>query len=107
MQELTTDGLLAALRGWVEIESPTQDVAAVNRMADHVEAKLRAIGAAIERTPGRDGFGDILIGRIAGEQPGPGPAAARPYRYGPPGRHPGRQAALPGGGRPRLWPRDL
>ncbi|MDO9502817.1 M20 family metallopeptidase [Falsiroseomonas sp.] len=72
MQVLTAEGLLAALRGWVEIESPTQDVAAVNRMADHVEAKLRAIGAEIERTPGRDGFGDILIGRIAGQRTGPG-----------------------------------
>ncbi|MGX9966795.1 M20 family metallopeptidase [Roseomonas sp. F4] len=72
MQELTEAALLAALRGWVEIESPTQDVAAVNRMADHVEAKLRAIGARIERIPGTDGYADILIGRIEGEEPGPG-----------------------------------
>ncbi|MGC5198673.1 M20/M25/M40 family metallo-hydrolase, partial [Aphanothece microscopica] len=72
MRELTSDGLLAAVRGWVEIESPTQDAAGVNRVADLVEAKLRAIGASIERIPGTDGFGDILLGRIAGAEAGPG-----------------------------------
>lgn len=72
MRELTTEALFDAVRGWVEIESPTQDAAAVNRMADHVEALLRDLGARIERHAGRDGFGDILIGRIAGEEEGPG-----------------------------------
>jgi glutamate carboxypeptidase len=41
-------------------------------VADHAEALLRAIGADIARTPGRDGYGDILIGRVAGEHNGPG-----------------------------------
>lgn len=72
MQTLTPDALLAAVRAWVDIESPTQDPAGVNRVADHVEGLLRGIGGTIERTPGRDGFGDILIGRVAGEEPGPG-----------------------------------
>lgn len=72
MQTLTTEALLDAVRGWVAIESPTQDVAAVNRMADHAEALLRAAGARIERIPGTMGYGDILIGRIAGETEGPG-----------------------------------
>ncbi len=72
MGSLTTEALLAAVRGWVEIESPTQDRVAVNRMADHAEALLRGAGAAIERHAGRDGFGDILLGRVAGQQPGPG-----------------------------------
>ncbi len=72
MQTLTQDALLAAVRAWVDIESPTNAPDGVNRVADHAEGLLRGIGAAIERTPGRDGFGDILIGRIAGEQPGPG-----------------------------------
>jgi glutamate carboxypeptidase len=70
--QLTTDALLEAVRAWVDIESPTNLVAGVNRVADHAEAQLRAMGASIERTPGRDGFGDILIGRIAGEHNGPG-----------------------------------
>lgn len=67
MHDLTPQALLDVVRDWVEIESPTQDVAGVNRMADHVETLLRQIGAHIERRPGTDGFGDILIGRIAGE----------------------------------------
>lgn len=66
MQEPTTAALLDEVRAWVEIESPTQDAAAVNRMADFAEGRLRALGAAIERIPGRDGFGDILIGRLPG-----------------------------------------
>jgi glutamate carboxypeptidase len=72
MHDLTTEGLLAALHDWVEIESPTNDAAGVNRVADHAEGLLRGIGAAIERTPGRDGYGDILIGRVPGEVEGPG-----------------------------------
>lgn len=72
MRELTTGALLDALRGWVEIESPTQDAAGVNRVADHVEGLLRGIGAGIERIAGRDGFGDVLVGRVAGEEEGPG-----------------------------------
>ena len=72
MRELTTDALLDAVRAWVEIESPTNDAAGVNRVADHVETLLRGIGAAIERTPGRGVFGDILLGRVPGDEPGPG-----------------------------------
>lgn len=72
MRELTAATLLDDVRRWVEIESPTQDAAAVNRLADHAEAELRSIGAATERIPGRDGFGDILLGRVRGETAGAG-----------------------------------
>ena len=72
MRELTTGGLLDAVRAWVEIESATNDVEGVTRVADHAEALLRGIGAGIERTPGRDGYGDILVGRVPGEVNGPG-----------------------------------
>lgn len=72
MQDLTTEALLDAVRAWVEIESPTNDAGGVNRVADHAEGLLRGIGAAIERSPGREGFGDILVGRVAGEVEGPG-----------------------------------
>jgi glutamate carboxypeptidase len=72
MLELTTDALLDAVRAWVEIESPTNDTAGVNRVADHAEGLLRGIGAAIERTPGHDGYGDILLGRVPGSEDGPG-----------------------------------
>src|SRR5260370_23239154 len=58
---IDADELLAGIRGWVEIESPTTDAAAVNRMADRVQQDYRAIGAAVERVPGTDGFGDHLL----------------------------------------------
>ncbi|WP_240789910.1 M20 family metallopeptidase [Roseomonas sp. HF4] len=55
----------------MEIESPTNDPAGVNRVADHAEALLRGLGATIERTPGHDGYGDILVGRVPGTEDGP------------------------------------
>ena len=57
---------------WVEIESPSNDGEAVNRMVDKVETDIQAIGAKINRTPGRDGFGDILTTRTpwGGDEPG-------------------------------------
>ena len=40
-------------------------------MADHVEEGLAMIGMKVERTPGRDGYGDILKARTPwGEEPG-------------------------------------
>ena len=72
MRDLTPQALQDVVRGWVEIESPTHDVAGVNRMADHVETLLRRMGAHIERLPGADGFGDILIGRLPGQVAAPG-----------------------------------
>ena len=64
--------ILEGLLRWVRIESPTDDAAAVNAMVDHVEAELRLLGAEVERTPGRDGYGDILKGRSPWGGEGPG-----------------------------------
>ena len=58
---LDADELLAGIRAWVEIESPSTDAAAVNRMVDKVAADYAAIAARIERIPGRDGCGDHLL----------------------------------------------
>ena len=58
-----TAAMLAEIRGWVEIESPTTVPAAVNRMVDHVEQSYGGTGAQLERIAGRDGFGDHLIAR--------------------------------------------
>jgi len=55
--------MLAELRGWIEIESPTTVPEAVNRMVDHVERAYLGTGARLERIPGRDGYGDHLIAR--------------------------------------------
>ena len=56
---------------WASIESPSFDTAAVNRMMDHVERTMSAMGAAIERTPGTDQYGDVLRARFHwGDGPG-------------------------------------
>jgi glutamate carboxypeptidase len=63
----TSERLLDELRGWVELETPTTDAAAVNRLADRCEAALREAGGAVRRLPGRDGFGDTIVCRTPGE----------------------------------------
>jgi glutamate carboxypeptidase len=54
------DAMLDGLRTWVECESPTYDVAAVNRMMDIASRELAIAGARIERVSGRMGFGDCV-----------------------------------------------
>ncbi len=68
---LDADEILTGIVEWVGIESPSSDAAAVNRMVDRVEGDMRKIGAQVERQPGKDGFGDVLIARTPwGEEPG-------------------------------------
>jgi len=64
--------ILDGIRQWVEIETPTYEGAAVNTLVDVVEGGMKALGAAIERIPGRDGFGDILKTRAPWGGDGPG-----------------------------------
>ena len=54
------DEMLAGLKPWIETESPTFDAAAVNRMMDVVQHDLAALGARVERIPGRMGLGDSV-----------------------------------------------
>lgn len=51
------DAMCAGLRPWIECESPTHDAAAVDRMIDLASYDLAAMGATIERIPGRMGLG--------------------------------------------------
>lgn len=53
--------LLDGIRSWVEIESPSHDLGALNRMADKIEADTKAAGARVTRIPGRDGRGDHIL----------------------------------------------
>src|SRR5450756_1941091 len=64
--------ILGGIRAWVEIESPTTDAAAVNRIADRVQQDYASIGARIERIVGRDGFGDHLLVTSPWGDNGPG-----------------------------------
>jgi len=72
MKTLETAALLAAVNDWVAIESPTPDRDGVNRVGALAERLLRDLGASVERISGAPDFGDIVIGRIAGETNGPG-----------------------------------
>ncbi|MGI9386460.1 MAG: M20/M25/M40 family metallo-hydrolase, partial [Methyloligellaceae bacterium] len=69
---IDAEEILRNIRTWVEIETPTTDGAAVNRLVDHVESEVRDLAMRVEPTPGRDCFGDILMARSAwgGDAPG-------------------------------------
>ena len=58
------DAMLAGLRPWIECESPTFDAAAVNRMMDLAQHALAALGARVERIPGRMGYGDSVRAQL-------------------------------------------
>ena len=59
--KVDAEEILTGIVRWVEIETPSQDGAAVNRLADAIEREFVEVGARTERIPGRDGFGDVLI----------------------------------------------
>ena len=69
---IDAEEILAGVLEWVAIESPSDDAAAVNRMADRVQHDMGSIGAHMERIPGVDGFGDLLKARTPWGGDGPG-----------------------------------
>ena len=69
---LDSEEILAGILDWVSIETPTRAAEGVNRLADRVEAVFRQCGADIARTPGRDGYGDIIRARTPWGGDGPG-----------------------------------
>lgn len=62
-QDIDDLALVEELKRWVEMETPTSNAEAVNRLADRVETLGRQAGFEIERLPGTLGFGDILAVR--------------------------------------------
>ncbi|MES0132585.1 M20 family metallopeptidase [Mesorhizobium sp. M0029] len=72
MTPFATQALLDEVKTWVEIESPSIDAVAVNRLMDKIEADANAAGASMKRIPGRDGYGDQLLvtSPWGGEEPG-------------------------------------
>jgi glutamate carboxypeptidase len=55
--------LVETVSNWARCESPTHDAAAVNRMLDLLAEEFAGSSVALERIPGRDGLGDVLIAR--------------------------------------------
>jgi glutamate carboxypeptidase len=64
--------ILDGIRRWVEIETPTEAPAQVNKLADLVAAGYRDLPATVERIAGRSGCGDHLIARSSWGQNEPG-----------------------------------
>ena len=55
---LDADEILAGLLRWVEIESPSHDGEAVNRVVEQVEKEQAALGAKIEQVREAIGWED-------------------------------------------------
>jgi glutamate carboxypeptidase len=64
--------ILDGIRRWVEIETPTEAAAQVNKLATEVADLYRGLPASVERIPGRDGCGDHLVTRSSWGQDAPG-----------------------------------
>ncbi len=61
--QIDAEELVNGISEWVAIESPSDDQAAVNRMADRVVSECQDVGLAVERIPGEDGWADLVISR--------------------------------------------
>ncbi|MBT6276845.1 MAG: M20 family peptidase, partial [Chromatiales bacterium] len=70
--DIDPEEILHGIVEWVNIESPSHDGVAVNVMADKVESDFKPLGMLVDRTPGRDGYGDILTLRTPWGGDGPG-----------------------------------
>ena len=64
--------ILDGIRRWVEIETPTDVPAQVNKLADLVAAGYRDLAATVERIAGQRGCGDHLVARSSWGQEAPG-----------------------------------
>ncbi|MBR1223680.1 MULTISPECIES: M20 family metallopeptidase [unclassified Bradyrhizobium] len=64
--------ILDGIRRWVEIETPTEVPAQVNKLADLVTDGYRDLPVTVERIAGKDGCGDHLVARSSWGQDAPG-----------------------------------
>jgi glutamate carboxypeptidase len=72
MPEIDPAEILADIKQWSGIESPSKDGVAVNRVVDVAEAAMAGLGMTITRRPGRDGYGDCVVARSPWGGDGPG-----------------------------------
>src|SRR5689334_14327598 len=64
--------IVDGIRRWVQIETPTEAPAEVNKLADLVASGYRDLPATIERIAGHSGCGDHLVARSSWGQDAPG-----------------------------------
>ncbi|MGE9008208.1 M20 family metallopeptidase [Leptospira interrogans] len=67
-----SSSILDGIRRWVEIETPTEVPAQVNKLADLVTDGYRDLPATVERIAGKNGCGDHLVARSSWGQDTPG-----------------------------------
>jgi glutamate carboxypeptidase len=67
-----SSAILDGIRRWVEIETPTELPAQVNKLADLVASGYHDLPATVERIAGKDGCGDHLVARSSWGQDAPG-----------------------------------
>jgi glutamate carboxypeptidase len=67
-----TAKILDGIRQWVEIETPTEVPAQVNKLADIVALGYRDLPATLDRIAGHSGCGDHLVARSSWGQDSPG-----------------------------------
>ncbi len=72
LSDFDEEEILEGLKEWVLVESPSFDRAGVNRMMDLAEAAMVGLGTKVHRTPGSDGFGDMVTARTPWGGEGPG-----------------------------------
>lgn len=72
LSDFDEEEILEGLKEWVLVESPSFDRAGVNRMMDLAEAAMVGLGTEVHRTPGSDGFGDVVTARTPWGGEGPG-----------------------------------
>ncbi len=75
--EINGDEIADGIAVWLEMEGPTLDVEAVNRMVDTVQTDFEAAGLTTRRAPGEDGYGDLLQAFGTDAEPD-GPNANKP-----------------------------
>ena len=61
---LDTELIASAISRWAQIESPSYDSVAVNRMMDAASCFMATMGARIERVAGSESFGDVVTARF-------------------------------------------
>ena len=66
------DEIIAGIRKWVEIETPSPAGTAVNMLVDEVAVHGAQLGGHVNRRAGRDGYGDLLTVRSPWGGDGPG-----------------------------------
>ena len=68
---LDAELIASAIADWARIESPSYDPVAVAQMMDTASSTMEKLGATVERTPGSDGYGDVVTARFNwGSRPG-------------------------------------